>query len=113
MYVHGGTPHSSVYTATKGAILTFAKTLSGELLPRGVRVNAVSAAPVDTPLFDKLGIPDAYREQAIREITATIPAGRFGQAVEIAKAVVYLASDESAWTVGTELVVDGGRMLNL
>jgi NAD(P)-dependent dehydrogenase (short-subunit alcohol dehydrogenase family) len=113
MYVHGGTPRSSVYSATKGAILTLAKTLSGELLPHGIRANAVSAGPVETPLFDKLGIPEAYREEATKQIIATIPAGRFGQPVEIAKAVVYLASDESAWTVGAELVVDGGRMLNL
>jgi NAD(P)-dependent dehydrogenase (short-subunit alcohol dehydrogenase family) len=75
MYVHGGTPRSSVYSATKGAILTFAKTMSGELLPRGVRVNAISCGPIDTPLFDKLGIPDAYREQAAQQILSTIPVG--------------------------------------
>jgi len=74
--------------------------------------NAVSPGPVETPLYDKLGIPDAYRAQVTKDIISTIPAGRFGTPAEIAKAVVYLASDESAWTVGSEIVVDGGRTLN-
>ena len=88
-----------------------AKTLSTELLPRGIRVNAVSPGPVDTPLYDKLGIPDAYREQVNKDIVATIPFGRFGTPEEVAKAVLYLASDESRWTVGSEIIVDGGRSL--
>lgn len=109
---HVGSARSSVYAATKAAFLNLSKTLSSELLPRGVRVNAVSPGPVETPLYDKLGIPDAYREQINKEIVTTIPFGRFGKPDEVAKAVVYLASDESAWTVGSEIVVDGGRMLN-
>lgn len=109
---HVGAARSSVYAATKAAFLNLSKTLSSELLPRGVRVNAVSPGPVETPLYDKLGIPDAYREQVNKDIAATIPFGRFGKPEEVAKAVVYLASDESAWTIGTEIVVDGGRMLN-
>ncbi|NTF34215.1 SDR family oxidoreductase [Rhizobium skierniewicense] len=109
---HVGAVNSSVYGATKAAFLNLSKTLSSELLPRGIRINAVSPGPVETPLYDKLGIPDAYREQVNNEIAATIPAGRFGTASEVAKAVVYLASDESAWTIGTEIVVDGGRTLN-
>lgn len=109
---HVGAARSSVYAATKAAFLNLSKTLSSELLPRGVRVNAVSPGPVETPLYDKLGIPDAYREQVNKDIAATIPFGRFGKPEEVAKAVVYLASDESAWTIGTEIVVDGGRTLN-
>lgn len=109
---HVGSARSSVYAATKAAFLNLSKTLSSELLPRGVRVNAVSPGPVETPLYDKLGIPDAYREQVNKDIAATIPFGRFGKPEEVAKAVVYLASDESAWTIGTEIVVDGGRTLN-
>ncbi len=109
---HVGMARASVYSATKAAFLNLSKTLSTELLPRGIRVNAVSPGPVQTPLFDKLGIPDAYREQVNKEIAATIPFGRFGRPEEIAKAVVYLASDDSAWTVGSEIVVDGGRTLN-
>lgn len=78
---------------------------------RGIRVNAVSPGPVDTPLYDKLGIPDSYREQINKDIFATIPLGRFGTPEEAAKAVLYLASDESQWTVGSEIIVDGGRSL--
>jgi NAD(P)-dependent dehydrogenase (short-subunit alcohol dehydrogenase family) len=109
---HVGAARSSVYAATKAALLNLSKTLSGELLERGIRVNAVSPGPIDTPLYAKLGIPDAYREQVNRDIVASIPSGRFGTPEEVAKAVLYLASDESHWTVGSEIVVDGGRMLN-
>lgn len=109
---HVGAARSSVYAATKAALLNMSKTLSSELMERGIRVNAVSPGPVDTPLYDKLGIPDAYRAQVNQDILATIPAGRFGTPEEVAKAVVYLASDESRWTIGSELVVDGGRVLN-
>ncbi|AZQ53737.1 SDR family oxidoreductase [Burkholderia cenocepacia] len=109
---HVGAAHSSVYAATKAAFLNLSKTLSGELLERGIRVNAVSPGPIDTPLYDKLGIPDAYREQVNKDIVATIPYGRFGTPEEVAKAVMYLASDESKWTAGSEIIVDGGRTLN-
>jgi NAD(P)-dependent dehydrogenase (short-subunit alcohol dehydrogenase family) len=109
---HVGAARSSVYAATKAALLNMSKTLSSELLGRGVRVNAVSPGPVETPLYDKLGIPAAYREQVNKEIAATIPFGRFGTPEEIAKAVLYFASDESKWTVGSEIIIDGGRTLN-
>lgn len=109
---HVGAAHSTVYAATKAALLSLSKTLSGELLGRGIRVNAVSPGPVDTPLYDKLNIPANYRDQVNRQIIDSIPSGRFGKPEEVAKAVIYLASDESAWTVGSEIVVDGGRLLN-
>lgn len=109
---HVGAARSSVYAATKAAFLSMAKTLSSELLARGIRLNAVSPGPVETPLYDKLGIPAAYRDQVNQDIAATIPFGRFGTPDEVAKAVLYLASDESRWTVGSELIVDGGRTLN-
>jgi NAD(P)-dependent dehydrogenase (short-subunit alcohol dehydrogenase family) len=109
---HVGSARSSVYGATKAAFLNLSKTLSSELLAHGVRVNAVSPGPVETPLYDKLGIPDAYRDQVNKEIVASIPFGRFGTPEEVAKAVLYLASDESRWTVGSEIIVDGGRTLN-
>jgi len=109
---HVGAARSSVYAATKAAFLNVSKTLSTELLDRGIRINAVSPGPVETPLYDKLGIPDAYRAQVDNEIRSTIPAGRFGTPSEVADAVLYLASDESRWTLGAEIVVDGGRTLN-
>lgn len=109
---HVGAARSSVYAATKAAFLSMTKTLSTELLDRGIRVNAVSPGPVETPLYDKLGIPDAYRDQVNKDIVSTIPFGRFGRTEEVAKAVLYLASDESRWTLGSEIIVDGGRTLN-
>ncbi|MCB6185142.1 SDR family oxidoreductase [Leeia sp. TBRC 13508] len=109
---HSGADRSSVYAATKAAFLNMSKTLSTELMGRGIRINAVSPGPVDTPLYDKLGIPEAYREHVNNEIVASIPMGRFGTSDEVAKAVLYLASDESRWTVGSEIVLDGGRLLN-
>jgi NAD(P)-dependent dehydrogenase (short-subunit alcohol dehydrogenase family) len=109
---HVGAARSTVYAATKAAFLNMAKTLSTELLDRGVRFNAVSPGPVETPLYDKLGIPDAYRAQVDNDIRSTIPFGRFGAPEEVANAVLYLASDESRWTLGAEIVVDGGRLLN-
>lgn len=109
---HAGADRSSVYAATKAAFLSMSKTLSTEMLARGIRINAVSPGPVATPLYDKLGIPEAYRDQVNKDIEASIPLGRFGTAEEVAKAVLYLASDESRWTVGSEIVVDGGRLLN-
>jgi len=101
---HIGMPTSSIYAASKGALLTLAKTLSGELIPRGIRVNAVSPGPIATPLHDKLGATDDFRTS----LAAQIPARRFGDAAEIARAIVFLASDEAAFTVGSELVIDGG-----
>jgi NAD(P)-dependent dehydrogenase (short-subunit alcohol dehydrogenase family) len=106
---HIGMPNTSVYALTKAALLSFAKTLSGELIGRGIRVNAVSPGPVATPLYGKLGMSAADIDAMA---AAKIPAGRFGTPGEIARAVVFLASDESAYTVGSELIIDGG-MSNL
>jgi len=105
---HIGMPNSSVYALTKAGLLSLARTLSGELIGRGIRVNAVSPGPVATPLYNKLGLADADRAALAAGILGQIPAGRFGDPSEIAKAVVFLASDESKFTVGSELIIDGG-----
>lgn len=70
----------------------------------------MSPGPIVTPLYDKLDLSDAYRELVNKEIAAGIPLCRFSTPEEIAKAVLYLASHQSRWTVGSEIVVDGGRM---
>jgi NAD(P)-dependent dehydrogenase (short-subunit alcohol dehydrogenase family) len=101
---HIGMPNSSVYAATKAGLISLARTLSGELLPRGIRVNAVSPGPIATPLHGKIGMGDAE----IKGLVGQIPLGRRGSPKEIADAVVFLASDESAFTVGSELIIDGG-----
>jgi NAD(P)-dependent dehydrogenase (short-subunit alcohol dehydrogenase family) len=105
---HIGMPNSSVYAASKAALISLGKTLSGELVSRGVRVNTVSPGPIQTPLYGKLGFSDAQLQEVASSIQGQIPAGRFGAPSEVAKAVVFLASDESAFTVGAELVIDGG-----
>jgi NAD(P)-dependent dehydrogenase (short-subunit alcohol dehydrogenase family) len=102
---HIGMPTSSVYAATKAAMISLTKTLSGELISRGIRVNAVSAGPIMTPVH--AGRSDDEKAAFVKQI----PAGRFGQASEIANAVVFLASDEAAFMVGAELLIDGGMSL--
>jgi NAD(P)-dependent dehydrogenase (short-subunit alcohol dehydrogenase family) len=105
---HIGMPNSSLYAATKAGLLTLARTLSGELIGRGIRVNAISPGPVATPIYGKLGLPPEAVQGMAAQILAQIPAGRFGEPVEIAKAAVFFASDESSFTVGSELIIDGG-----
>ncbi len=107
---HIGMPNSSVYAATKAGLLSLAKTLSGELIGRGIRINAVSPGPVATPLYGKLGLAPADQKAMADTILQQIPSKRFGNPSEIAKAVVFLASDEAAFTVGAELIVDGGMI---
>ena len=105
---HIGMPSSSVYAASKAALISFAKTLSSELLPRGVRVNVVSPGPIATPLYGRLGMPAEQLNELAAGIQAQIPLKRFGTPDEVASAVLYLSSPESAFIVGTELIVDGG-----
>jgi NAD(P)-dependent dehydrogenase (short-subunit alcohol dehydrogenase family) len=105
---HIGMPNSSVYAASKAALISLAKTLSAELLPRGVRVNVVSPGPVATPLYGKLGLDAASLEATAAQIQNQIPLGRFGTPEEIASTVLHLSSPESAFIVGTEITADGG-----
>jgi NAD(P)-dependent dehydrogenase (short-subunit alcohol dehydrogenase family) len=109
---HIGMPNTSVYAATKAALLSLARTLSGELISRGIRVNAVSPGPISTPLYNKLGLSEDNLKTVSASIQSQVPVGRFGNPSEIAYAITFLASDESAFTVGSELLIDGG-MSNL
>lgn len=110
--IHIGMPNSSVYAASKAGLLSLVRTLSGELIGRGIRVNAISPGPVSTPIFSKMGFTPEQLQAMGEHIRGQIPLGRFGDPVEIAKAAVFFASDESTYTVGSELVIDGG-MSNL
>jgi len=105
---HIGMPNSSVYAASKAALISLAKTLSAELVVRGTRVNVVSPGPVTTPLYGKLGVPADQLDALAAGIQAQIPVKRFGTPDEVASAVVYLSSPDAAFIVGTELIVDGG-----
>lgn len=105
---HIGLPQSSAYAASKAGLLSLARTLSGELKDRSIRVNGLSPGPTETPAFGKLGL-DSEAELALRdEIRRLVPIGRMGTPIELAKAAVFLASDESSFVIGTELLVDGG-----
>ncbi|HUN87800.1 MAG TPA: SDR family oxidoreductase [Terriglobales bacterium] len=108
---HIGMPNTSVYGATKAAMASLARTLSGELISRGIRVNVVSPGPISTPLYNKLGFSETELKNVAAAIQSQVPARRFGNPSEVAKAVVFLASDESAFTVGSELLIDGGMSL--
>jgi NAD(P)-dependent dehydrogenase (short-subunit alcohol dehydrogenase family) len=105
---HIGLPQSSVYAASKAGILSLARTLSGELKSRGIRVNGLSPGPVETPALGKLGLSGDEEAALRRDIVNLVPVGRLGTVTELAKAAVFLASDESAYVVGNELLVDGG-----
>ncbi|MDK1014480.1 SDR family oxidoreductase, partial [Cronobacter sakazakii] len=90
------------YSATKAAVRSYARTWNAELAPRGIRVNTLSPGPTDTPMFDK--VSDEFRQM----MNARIPAGRLGHPDEVAAAALFLASDESTYISGAELVIDGG-----
>jgi NAD(P)-dependent dehydrogenase (short-subunit alcohol dehydrogenase family) len=98
-----GTPAFGVYGATKAALHSFVRTWTSDLKDRHIRSNVVSPGPTDTPIVD--GQP----EDAIARIVSTIPMGRMGDRNEIAKAALFLASDDSSFVTGIELFVDGGR----
>lgn len=105
---HIGMPNSSVYAASKAALISLAKTLSGELLGSGIRVNVVSPGPVTTPLYGKLGLDADTLSATAAQIQGQVPLGRFGRPEEIAATVLHLSAPESAFIVGTEIIADGG-----
>jgi len=102
-----GPPAASVACATKAAVRSFARTWTTDLKDRRIRVNAVSPGLIDTPAVDNLA-STAAGQQLFKMISNSVPLGRRGTADEIAKAVLFLASDDSGYITGTELCVDGG-----
>lgn len=108
-----GAPNFSVYAACKAAQRSLVQTLGLELIERGIRVNAISPGPVDTPGFGRWDVPREVVQAAREEFTRKSPIKRFGESEEIAKAVLFLASDESSYIVGAEIIADGGLSLVL
>jgi NAD(P)-dependent dehydrogenase (short-subunit alcohol dehydrogenase family) len=103
-----GLPANSVYSATKAAVRSFARTWTTDLKERRIRVNAVSPGATDTPGLDHLLASSEAGQQRRKMISSAVPLGRFGTPDEVARAVVFLASDDSSYVTGTELFVDGG-----
>jgi len=103
-----GLPMNSVYSATKAAVRSFARTWTTDLKERRIRVNAVSPGSTDTPGLSDLLASTEVGQQRLKMISSSVPLGRLGTSDEIAKAVVFLASDDSSYITGVELFVDGG-----
>ena len=105
-----GNPALSVYSATKAAVRSFARTWTLDLKERKIQVNAISPGPINTPGLDGLGQTAGIGDQFKGSLLASVPLGRLGTPDEIANAVVFLASDESSYVTGTELFVDGSNL---
>lgn len=103
-----GAPGLSILSATKAAVRSLARSIGSELAARGMRVNAVSPGPIGTPFRGKLGHSEKDLKEAAEGIEAQIPLHRFGEAGEVAKAALFLASHDASFMAGSEVVVDGG-----
>lgn len=104
---HRAAPGMAIYAAAKAAVISLAKGLSLDLMERKIRVNTLSPGSIDTPVFDKL-VPQEQLQQVKQVWIDLIPVGRMGLPSEMGKAAVFLASDDSSFIVGTEILADGG-----
>lgn len=105
-----GFANAGIYSATKAAIRSFARTLTTELAERKIRVNVVSPGPIVTPIFGRTGLPQEAVDEFAKVMMDKVPAKRFGQPDEIASAVAFLASSDAAYISGVDLQVDGGMV---
>ncbi len=103
-----GMENFSVYSATKAAVRSFARTLTSDLKGRKIRVNTLSPGPIDTPILSKAGLTEEQANGWKESLKAAVPLGRIGRSEEIATAALFLASDDSSFITGIELTVDGG-----
>jgi NAD(P)-dependent dehydrogenase (short-subunit alcohol dehydrogenase family) len=103
-----GTPTASVYSATKAALRSFSRTLTSELVGRGIRINSVAPGPIETPIFGRTGLAKEQVDEFAKNILASVPLRRFGKPEEVASAVAFLASSDASYITGVELHVDGG-----
>ncbi|AIY42265.1 3-oxoacyl-[acyl-carrier protein] reductase [Collimonas arenae] len=106
-----GSPNFSVYGASKAALRSLVQSLSLEFIGRGIRINAISPGPIATPMFDRFGLPSETVQAIKSEMERKSPIKRFGMPEEVAKVALFLASDDAAYVVGEEIVVDGGMSL--
>jgi NAD(P)-dependent dehydrogenase (short-subunit alcohol dehydrogenase family) len=103
-----GIANGSVYAATKAAVRSFARTLTAELVGRGIRVNVVSPGPIVTPIFGRTGLSKDQVDEFAKGVVAKVPMKRFGQPEEVASTVLFLATPESSYITGVDINVDGG-----
>ncbi len=106
---HLGVANGSVYAATKAALRSLARSFAAELVGRNIRVNAVAPGPIETPIFGRTGLPQDVVDEFAKTIVAGVPMKRFGTPEEVAGAVAFLASSDSAYMTGVEIGVDGGK----
>lgn len=103
-----GYPGSSLYSASKAAVRSFARSWTADLKDRGIRVNAISPGPTETQVFEASGYTAEQAEATKQHLAASIPLGRMARAEEVARVVLFLASEDSSFMAGSEVVVDGG-----
>ena len=103
-----GIPGSSVYSATKAAVRSFARTWTSEISPSHVRFNVISPGPIETPIYQKMNLSENAVEEMKKGMVSTVPMQRFGTADEVARAVLFLASPDSSYIAGVDLRADGG-----
>ncbi len=103
-----GFPNTNIYAATKAAVRSLARTLSTELLEKNIRVNSLAPGPIDTPIFDKVGLPAEEVPGMKEDFAGQNPMKRMGSPNEIASAALFLASNDSSYITGIDLTVDGG-----
>lgn len=103
-----GTAGASVYSASKAAIRSFARTLTTELIGRGIRINVVSPGPITTPILGRTGLPQDVLDGLARDLVAKVPMKRFGRPEEVADTVLFLATPDSSYITGIDINVDGG-----
>jgi NAD(P)-dependent dehydrogenase (short-subunit alcohol dehydrogenase family) len=103
-----GVAGTSVYSATKAAIRSFARTLTAELVGRGIRINVVSPGPIRTPILNRTGLSQDQIDDVSRMLVSKVPMNRFGKPEEVADTVLFLASPEASYITGVDINVDGG-----
>lgn len=103
-----GLPGLSVYSATKAAVRSLARSLAAELAPRGIRVNSISPGPIETPIFGRMGLPEGGEEEAKQGFTSMVPLQRMGTPGEVAAVAAFLASRHASYITGSDIAADGG-----
>jgi NAD(P)-dependent dehydrogenase (short-subunit alcohol dehydrogenase family) len=104
-------PGSTVYSATKAAVASIAKTLAAELAPRKIRVNTISPGPISTPIYGKMGMPAEQVNGFASHMQSVLPLKRFGESDEVGELAAFLASDASRFITGVDIPIDGGFLL--